>query len=166
MLRYKIQETRNKKAGLTLVEVVIASAIILAAVMTLLGVHSLYLKASLSGVNSVKATYLAEEAIEVLRFMRSSSWSVNISPLTLNINYGLVLNSGAWQATTSNTFVENFERTVTLSAVYRDANSDIVSSGGTLDPDTKLIQSKVSWPSGGTTTTRTISTYLTNLYQN
>ncbi len=135
--------------GLTLVEVVIASAIILAAIVTLLGVHTLYLKVALANTDSVKAAFLLEEGIEETRYLRDDSWSANIAGLT-----------------STTTSIDNFERMVTLSAVYRDSNGDIVSSGGTLDTNTKLITSSVSWMVNGATTTKSISTYLTNLYAN
>lgn len=156
----------HRKNGLTLVEVVIAAAIILAAVVTLLGVHTLYLKTALSNGNSVKAAYLAEEGIEAIRFLRDSSWSANIATLSLNTDYGVVLPGDMWQATTTNTSIGDFQRTIRLSAVYRDINDDIVSSGGSLDPNTKLLVSTVSWAANGTTTSKSISTYLTNLWKN
>ena len=132
-----------------MVEMVIAVAIILGAVLVLLGVHNLYLKVSLSNGSTVKAAYLAEEGVENIRFLRDVSWSENILGLT-----------------STSTVIDNFYRTVTLSEVYRDANGDIVTSGGSLDPNTKLIVSSVSWWAGTATTTKSISTYLTNLYEN
>src|SRR3989338_6646181 len=113
MERNKKQGRRNK--GLTMVEVVIASAILLAAIVTLLSIHSLYLKIGLSNVNSAKAAYLLEEAVEAMRFLRDDSWGAKVSTLTLNTNYGLVFNNGSWQASTTNRWVENFERTIALS---------------------------------------------------
>ena len=135
--------------GLTLVEVVIASAIILAAVVALLGVHSLYLKTALENAQTVKATYLAEGGLEEIRYLRDDSWSANILNLT-----------------STATYFDNFQRTITLGAVYRDNNDDIISSGGTLDPNTKLVTAAVSWLKAGATTTKSISTYLTNIYEN
>jgi len=100
----------------------------------------------------------------VMRFLRDSSWSANIAPLSLDVDYGLVFDAGVWQVTADNIWVDNtFERTITLSTVYRDSSGDIVSLGGTLDPDTLLLVSNVSWSNRGATTTKSISTYLTNL---
>ncbi|MDO8565088.1 MAG: hypothetical protein Q7R67_00445 [bacterium] len=135
--------------GLTLVEVMIASTIILGAVVTLLGVYGLYFKTALSNAELVQAAYLAEAGIEEIRFLRDQSWSTNIASLT-----------------STTTWIDNFQRTVNLSPVYRDASDDIVSSGGTLDSNTKLVTSSVSWQASGATTTRNISTYITNLYAN
>ena len=135
--------------GLSLVEVVIASAIILAAVLVLLGVHSLYLKVALSNSNTVKAAYLAEEGIENVRFLRDSGWTTNISNLT-----------------STTTSVDGFVRVVTLATVRRDASGDIVTSGGSIDLNTKLVTSSVSWWAVTATTTKSISTYLTDIYDN
>ncbi len=150
--------------GLTLAEVLVATSIILVFLLALLEVHTLYLKTALSNGETIKATGLAEESLEVMRFLRDSSWSANIAPLSLDVDYGLVFESGVWQVTANNILVDDtFERTIVLSAVYRDSSGDIVSSGGTLDPDTLLLISNVSWPNRGATTTKSISTYLTNL---
>lgn len=156
---------RNLNPGLTLVEVLIAASIILVFLLALFGVHNLYLKTAFSNGEVIKAAGLAEEGLEAMRFLRNSSWDTNIASLALDTDYNLVFDAGSWQAVTSNILIDNlFERKVRLSAVYRDASGEIVSSGGTLDPDTVLVVSTVSWPSGGATTTKTISTYLTNIF--
>ncbi|MEX2013414.1 MAG: prepilin-type N-terminal cleavage/methylation domain-containing protein [Parcubacteria group bacterium] len=156
---------KNLNDGLTLVEVMIATSIILVFLLALFGIHNMYLKTAFSGAKAVKAAYLAEESLEVMRFMRDSSWDENILPLALETNYGLVFNAGVWQTTTTDIWMDNlFERTVLLSAVYRDISGDVVSSGGTLDPDTRMVTVTVSWENGTGTTTKSISTYITNLF--
>jgi len=154
-------------SGLTLVEVLIATSIILVFLVALLSVHSLYLRVALSNGNAIAAAYLAEEGIEAVRFLRDSSWDTNIAPLVLGTNYGVLWNGTTWATSTTNTWIDTgFARTVTFSAVYRDTNRDIVSSGGTLDPNTRLLVSSVSWPNAGATTTKSISTYLTDILEN
>lgn len=149
-----------------MVEVMIASAIILAAVLALLGVHSLYLQTALANSDTAKAAYLAEEGIEAMRYLRDDSWSAKIAPLSPSTNYAVVLSGGVWQTDTSSFYVGHFERVITVAPVARDeATGDIVSSGGADDPDTRLVVSTVSWPSRGATSTRSIATYLTNLYE-
>lgn len=158
---------KNSSPGLTLVEVLIATSIILAFLLALFGVHNLYLKTAFSNGEVIKATELAEESLEVMRFLRDSSWDANIASLSLGVNYGLVFDLGTWQATTTNIWVgDSFERTVVLSEVYRDASGDITPGGGTLDPGTLLVVSNVSWSRNGATTTKSISTYLTDLLDN
>lgn len=153
----------SSNSGLALVEVLIATAIVLAFLLALFTVNNLYLKTAFSNTGSVKATFLAEESLEVMRFLRDLSWD-NISVLTPGANYHLTFESNLWQTTVVNVFIDNlFERVVTLSEVYRDASGDIVSNGGTLDPDTRLITATVSWKVGSATTTRSVSTYLSKI---
>jgi len=158
---------KNSSSGLTLVEVLVATSIILVFLSALLGVYGLYLKTAFSSGEVIKAAELAEESLEVMRFLRNSSWDTSIAPLSLDTDYYLAFGAGDWDVSTANIFVDNlFERKVRLSAVSRDVNGDVVSSGGTLDPNTLLVVSAVSWRSGGATTTKSISTYITDLYDN
>ena len=154
-----------KQQGFTLIEVLLAAALILSSVLALLGVHSFYLRTALGQTATLQAVSLAEEGLEVVRFWRNLSWTNRIVPIPFDTGYGLSLNGGDW-STTTDRFVENFERRVTLSAVYRDASGDIVTTGGTLDPNTLLVSSQVSWSKGWATTTKSVATYLTNLYDN
>ena len=150
--------------GLTLVEVLVATSIVLVFLLALFEVSNLYLRTVFLNTGSVKATFLAEEGLEAIRFLRDSSWDENIVPLSNGTDYGLVLESNLWQATTTNIFIDGiFERIMNLSEVYRDASDDIVSSGGTLDSDTRLVTVTVSWKTSQATTTRLISTYLSNI---
>ena len=158
---------KNLNSGLTLVEVLIATSIILVFLLAFSSVHNLYLKTAFSNGEIIKATELAEESLEVVRFLRDSSSNTNIAPLSLGTGYYLVFEGGEWQVTTTEALVDSlFERVVTLSAVYRDASADIVSGGGTLDPGTLMVVSSVSWSRGGATTTKSISTYITNIFAN
>ena len=64
-------------------------------------------------------------------------------------------------------YVDNiFERIFTIENVGRDANDDIIGSGGINDPDTKKIVVSVSWRGRNGTTTESMSTYITNLFSN
>lgn len=159
------ENSAKYRKGFTLVEVVIASALVLSAVLALLGIHSLYLRTAFSNANAVKAAFLIEEGIEAVRFMRDASWDANIAPLSLSTEYGIVFNGTGWQTSTQ-TYVENFSRTASFSAVSRDANGDIVASGGSVDPRTLLLRVSVSWPNTNGTTTKSISTYITDIYEN
>ena len=159
--------SQNLNAGLTLIEVLVATSIILVFLLAFLGVHDLYLKTALSSGEVVKAAGLAEEGLEAMKFLRNSSWDTNIAPLSLDTDYYPVFVAGNWNVSTTNIFVDDiFERKVRLSAVYRDVTGDIVSSGGTLDPDTLLLVSSVSWSNTGATTTKSVSTYITDLNGN
>src|SRR3989344_799861 len=48
----------------------------------------------------------------------------------------------------------------------RDSDDNIVSSGGTVDPDTKKINIEIAWQGRGATSTILLSTYLADLFEN
>jgi Tfp pilus assembly protein PilV len=157
---------KEKKRGVAMVEILITSAIILLTVLTLLGTHALYLRSALSNTNSLKATYLAQEGLEAARFLRDVSWENQIEGRALGTNYYAELVSSAWALSSTASNIENFSRTLVFNQVERDANGDIVASLGTVDPNTKLVTSTVSWTQNGSQKSVSLSTYLTNLYGN
>lgn len=157
----------SKKKGLSLVEVLVASSIMIIFFLTLVGVYNTYLKISRTNIYSIKAGYLAEEGIEAIKSLRDLSWNNNIAPLSTSSNLYLEWAGGRWVATTTNAYIDGmFERKINISEVNRDlSNGDIVTSGGALDSGSRLITVTVSWPYKNSTSTRTIATYITNLYR-
>jgi hypothetical protein len=153
--------------GLSLIEVLVGSSIIIIFFMALVGIYNTYLKISRTNIYSIKAGYLAEEGIEAIKSLRDVSWNSNIAPLPTNTNIYLTFNSGRWATTTTNVYVDQiFERKIVINSVNRDLSTgDIVMSGGALDTGTKLITVTVAWPYKNSTSTRVMSTYVTNLYQ-
>lgn len=117
-------------------------------------------------VRKIEAQYLAEEGIEIARFLRDSSWSASITPLTLGEGYYLDFNGSVWRTTSTPTLVGGvFERKITFSAGYRDGNNDIAESG-TFDDNLRKVTVAVAWPVRGGTSTLNLVTYLTNLFDN
>jgi len=158
--------TKNQK-GLSLVEVIIATSIIVIFLTALIGAYSLYLNLSLSNLQKVRATFLAVEGIEAVKILRDTEWSSQIGPIVSGTDHYIDFTGGTWVATTSALMIDNFfERVFVLSDVNRDASSDITESGGTLDPNTKKVTVTVSWNDKGATSTKVISTFITNLFQN
>ncbi len=157
----------NSTKGATLIEALIATSIIMAFFVALVSVHNTYLSSSFSDLFEVKATYLAEEGIEVVKGLRDASWTGNIASQTNDTPYYLDFVNSAWALTTTLLLIDSkFSRTVTFSAVGRNSSSDIVASGGTSDPNTRKVTVVVSWPLGGITATRSIETYITNIFSN
>ncbi len=155
---------KNAHCGFGLIEIVIGAAIL---ATSLLGISSYYqqaLQVSQRTGNFVRAGFLMEEGIEVAKFFRDTSWT-NISGFTPGATYFLLWNGSTWATTTTNTFIDGmFERKLVIDNIYRDSNDDIVSSGGTLDIGTKKATVSVSWSERGATTTKNVSTYLTNFF--
>ncbi len=158
------QSKENK--GITVVEVIIGASIFLVVLLGLSSALNLIIQASLSNTGRVQGSFLAEEGIEAMRVLRDNGWTANIQPLLSNTDYFLSFDGTTFKATTTPAYIDNtFYRAVRVSGVYRDSSQNIASSG-TLDPKTKLVTVTVSWPFHNATTTESVSTYLTNIFNN
>lgn len=157
--------TKDKR-GFGLVEAVVAISMVAGFIVALAAVNTIYVKISFSQNSKIQAAFLAEEGMEAMRFARDAGWDANIAPLSNGAEYYLAFTGAFWQATTVPNYLGAFDRRIRLEAVNRDANDDIVSSGGALDPNTRLITSTVSWSERGATSTKMVSTYLTDLFAN
>lgn len=130
--------SHNWKTGFSVVEIIVASAIIVTLVTAIGGGWQLYLKVTRDGTNYTMASNLSEEGAEAVQLLRDQSWSTNIATLSLNTPYNLYWNGSAYKATTTTQIIQKaFKRTVTFSSVQRDAWDNIVSSGGTVDAKTR-----------------------------
>ena len=163
--------------GLILIEVVISVSILLVVFLSLIAVYNYYIKVSINNIPLIKSSYLLEEDIEVVKILRDDSWTSKISPLTLETKYYIVYNVNAptFDVTlTPQSLIDGvYQRTFTLSSVTRDSDSDIQSFGnasggasGTIDTNTKKLTVTVSWWNGSATTTKQLSTYITNIFNN
>jgi Tfp pilus assembly protein PilV len=156
----------KKNSGTGMIEVVVGSAIILVGIFSILKTYDYYLKFALSHRYDVQATLLAEEGIEVVKLLRDTSWSQNISTHSSGIPYRLAFSNAVWTSTTSTKYIDSkFSRTFVLSDVYRDSG-DKISTSGTLDPNTKKVAVFVAVRNIFGTTTKSISTYITNIFDN
>lgn len=162
----KLVFSKQTKTGFALAEAVVSISV-LAVVLTILGVvGSNLLRASLDNTARVQAAYLSEEGLEVVRLMRDGGWDTNIAPYTSGSTFYLYFDGINWTATSTNNLIDStFEREVTLSEVRRDGSQKIVSSGGSIDPNIKKVTVTISWNSRGATSTRSVSTYLANLFE-
>ena len=153
------------KKGFTLLEILIGASIITASFLGVLTVFDRLTKASQQMMDLTQAYFLLEEGLEVARIWRDNSW-INLGDWSNGAEYYLIWTNGQWATSTVNTFLDGkFERKIKLNSVQRDSSSDdIVISGGTDDPGTKLITATVAWRADNATTTKIISTYLTDLF--
>lgn len=141
---------------------------ILAVVLAALGsVSTKILSSSLDNTSKIQAAYLAEEGLEAVRLMRDQSWDNNIATVPTGNEFYLYYDGTGWSATSTSLLIDGyFERVVVLRDVRRDNSQRIVDSGGSVDPNIKKVTVSVSWNSRGATTTRAISTYLANVFNN
>lgn len=163
---WKTASCKGGKGGFALIEALVASAVLVVVLAGAIGALLLSTRSG-SGIGErLEATFLADEGIEALRIMRDSSWSANIESLASNTKFYLEWNGTMWVATTTNTYIDGaFERSVVLYDVYRDSNQTIAGSGD-LDGDTRKVTVTVSWMADAATSTRSLSAYITNLFDN
>lgn len=153
------------KKGSGLVEVVVAISIILLVLSSIYGVHIFYVKTVFSNLNKVRATFLLEEGIEAVKLIRDQDWD-NIANLSVDEDLFLVFSGSFWQTTATNTFVDNFfERKFVLERVMRENSGIISPSGGSYDDDTRKVTVTVSWINDAATSSRSVSTYITNFLE-
>jgi Tfp pilus assembly protein PilV len=157
----------NFKKGTALVEILVAVFIFSVILGSLITASNMYLSGAGESLRLAKGAYLAQEGIEALKIMRDTSWG-SISTLSDNTNYYLYFDissstNNTWKATSTETTIDSiYNRTFKFNSVNRDSSGRIVSNGGTLDSNTEKATVSVSWKLKGATTTKILSTYITN----
>lgn len=152
--------------GISSVEIMVVTAVIALALSSLLGLTSFSLQQSQLANQTARATLLAKEQLEAARSFRDSAeWSLSLGSLTTGIAYHPALsasNPASWQMIAGAETIGIFSRTLVLTDGLRDAQGNIVESGGTADSNTKKLVSTVSWSERGKTHQVQLVTYLTN----
>lgn len=157
----------TRRRGVSLVEVVVATALLFLALTGLVTAYNMFVRVGVTTTKTIQAAYLLEEGVEAVVSMRDFGWTANIASLTPGNNYFLFWNGSRWLSTTTVSKIDNFyTRSFVLENVSRGSGDAIVTSGGTVDAGTKKLTVSISWQSAATTTSRTISTYITNLFSN
>lgn len=163
---------KNNREGFGLTEIVVAAGVISVSLFSLITV-ALYSSRSIDeSFFKARAEFLAREGLEVVKIVRDSGWSANIGPLSSGTEYyaDFTVSSNSWSLRTTDPGLIDgeFRRTIVFEDVYRrDSDHDIVPASSpdpkTLDTGTKKVTATVSWATGASIS---ISTYITNLFQN
>ncbi|MFZ2303484.1 MAG: prepilin-type N-terminal cleavage/methylation domain-containing protein [Minisyncoccia bacterium] len=156
----------SRKRGFGLVEVVIGSAVLSVSLLAISGFFQTVLRASRVTESAVQGDYLLEEGMEVVKIFRDRSYTSNIKNMSTTTPYYFSWNVTNWATTTTKTIIDSkYERKLTFADVKRDSITKDISDTGVYDPDIKLATVSVTWwaPVVGTTT-RSIQTYIVNLF--
>ena len=157
---------KYQKNGFALVEALVSAGILSTVLAGAIGALLISTQSATTNGARVEAAYLADEGIEAVRILRDNGWGANIDGHAPSEEFYLEWDGTTWVATTTNSLIDNiFERSIEFADVYRDGSEQIAESGS-LDSDTKLITVSVSWLSGDATSSRTLSAYITNLFDN
>ncbi|MEK7535474.1 MAG: prepilin-type N-terminal cleavage/methylation domain-containing protein [Patescibacteria group bacterium] len=161
-----MQNAKLRQKGFGLLEVLVGLTILSVSFFALLVVSRGMLAVSRETAYNLQADYLLEEGVEALRSIRDQNWATYITPLS-GTNY-LVFEASPitrWTTTSTPEIIDSFfNRGFVISDVYRDSSSDDIADSGTFDPDTKKFVVSVDWQGRNGTTTRSVSTYLTNYF--
>jgi type II secretory pathway pseudopilin PulG len=154
---------KTKSKGSTLLEVLIVAGILASITLAVLGTLSLLSRFHQKDMLAIKGQLLAEEGIEALRYIKASGWA-SLSSIPPGTARYLSLSFSSWSVTDAPEVIDgSFWRTIKVYQVARDASGDIVSSGGSIDPDTLLLESTTSWDWRGATSSASYQAYITNL---
>src|SRR3989338_2072565 len=146
--------------GFCLIEVVIVTAIITVSLFAFLQAGILAVRLLRNEKENLELTLLAGEAMEAVRAVRDESWTANIAPLAASTPYFPLIENGKWKlATVPPALLSGkYHRYIYIGDVYRDLQDKIISSGGTLDANTKKITAVAT----STSKTVTLVSYIAN----
>jgi prepilin-type N-terminal cleavage/methylation domain-containing protein len=149
---------KAKKSGFSLIELLLAIAMFALFALGFGVVITRGMDVNVLADEGAVANQYASEGIEAVRSIKNQSFAA----LANTSATGVVQASSVWTFSgTSNDFAK-YHRVIKIEAVNR-TGGNIVTTGGTLDPDTKKITSTVTWLNKSSRAeTLTLSTYLTN----
>ncbi|MFH1253102.1 MAG: hypothetical protein V1664_02095 [Candidatus Uhrbacteria bacterium] len=128
--------TNNR--GFVFLEALLAVGLIMIFLSAIGGLFFIIANGGVRIHQSEQANLLAHSGLEALR-------TVAFDDLSLTSSGQPVFSSPRWTVVAGPETVESFTRTVRVEEVQRDASCNIVATGGTVDPDSKFIESEVVW---------------------
>lgn len=148
-------------SGQSIIEIIVALAIFITiasgSIIAIIG----SLSTTRLAEEETTAALFAQQGIEATQSIRNQDWD-NLT----NGDHGVDAGGGSWSFSGTSDDPDGtgkYTRVVNVADVQRDGNEDIVSSGGTVDDETKLITSTVTWNfTPGRNNEVQSTTYLTN----
>lgn len=149
--------------GVSVLEVVIGVSIAGVLLTFAMSAVALFINSARDVTVRTQALYLAEEGLELVRFMRDDSWAT-FSGIPQNTTRYLDITSTDVLPTTSTETIGEFTRSFTVSNVYRNTTTDdIVASttgGSAVDTSSKYVTMTVAWGSSDTVSLTTILAHI------
>ena len=150
-----------------MIEMLTVVAILAITLTALLGLITFSLGIQGLAKGTTQANNLAQEAMEAVRnFRDGTDWYVDglgaLNTMTFYYPQKTADNPPRWQMVLGEEQISGFTRRFTIHDVLRDANDNIVGSGGATDFNTKKITMFVFWESKGINHQIKLETYFTN----
>lgn len=156
----------SSKRGISIVEIIVASAIIAISVIGIVGAIQVYLKIVFQNTRETQAVLLLDETAEALQYMRDDSFSTHFDPIIFGDTYTIFWNASGYELSTSTVYLPyEMTRTVVFSEVERDVNDQITASG-TVDPDTIKANVIITWPYREEVKSISSEMLIHNMYEN
>ena len=167
-------ETKFPKNGFSIIEILVVTTVLIGVMGALIGFAVFSLGATISYKQTAQATSLAQEGMEAMRNFRDAiAWDNNDSGNEYD-GLGIMAlatpyyprksldNPPKWQFIQGTETVGIFTRSVSFVNGQRNAQQDLVESGGTSDSDTKKVTVQVSWLEASRQHSVSITSYFTN----
>lgn len=158
------RHVHKQQYGFTSIEVIIG--VVIAGVVFIYAGNAIgsFINTARDVTLKTEALYLAEDGLELVRYMRDNNWT-NMSAIPADTTRYLSVSSTTVRATTTSEVIGIYRRSFTVQNVYRNSSTDdIVASttgGSVADSDSKYVFMNVSW--GSPTTTVTLTTILADI---
>ncbi|OHA39959.1 MAG: hypothetical protein A3G59_02260 [Candidatus Taylorbacteria bacterium RIFCSPLOWO2_12_FULL_47_20] len=158
LIKYK-----EGQRGVSLVEVVVAAAILSLFGAAIAEFMSSLLRTSDDGAKIVNVSLSAEEGVEAVRLIRDRGWTQYVEPLVSGTKYYIYFGGGMAEATTTEITQGGLTRYFKVYPAYRDAGGDLASSGS-VDSEVRRVSVTVEWQRRSAISTKTVETYISNLF--
>lgn len=109
----------------------------------------------------LQATSQVEQVQEALRSIREGGWSA----IATDGTYHTAINGSTWTLSPGAQTVNGYTQQVVIGDVYRNTAGTIVTTGGSLDPASKMITTTISWNTPYASSVQSIM-YLTRYLNN
>lgn len=138
--------TPSFKRGMSIVEIIVAAAIIAVSVIGIVGAIQVYLKVVYQNTRETQAVLLLDETAEALQYMRDDGFGTHIESKTLGNTYTIYWDGSGYELSTSTiTLPYGMTRSVVFSSIKRDGN-DQIDTTGSVDENTLKATITIAWP--------------------
>ncbi len=145
--------------GVSAVELLVGVSILAVMFIAISFTITRFVNESRDIADKTQALYLAEEGLEMVRYIRDKKWTY-VADLDDGNKYYLDLSGPDVATSTTEETIGIFTRSIRVTEVERNGNDDIVQSG-TNDPDSKYVTAIVTW--GNPTSTVSLTTMLADI---